>query len=87
MWDPRRLRPYVPRRRPSLSSGFYFVFSRLRLQVMNAPQLKPLDASPHTHWTDPVPSEETFRKVDWRPPNHKPKPKKVVTYAKSAWDR
>jgi hypothetical protein len=45
------------------------------------------------HWTVPVSREETlairekFRKVDWRPPNHKPKTTKVVSWAKSLWDR
>ena len=60
---------------------------------MNAPALQPLPVSAPSHWTDPVSREETvarrdkFRKVGWRPPNHKPKTKKVVTYAKNVWER
>jgi hypothetical protein len=45
------------------------------------------------HWTVPVSREETlavrekFRKVGWRPPNHKPKTKKGVLWAKNVWVR
>jgi hypothetical protein len=45
------------------------------------------------HWTVPVSREETlavrekFQKIGWRPPNHKPKTKKVVVWAKNVWDR
>src|SRR5277367_1753675 len=48
---------------------------------------------PRQHWAVPVRREETlavrdqFRKVGWRPPNHKPKTTKLVASAKSLWDR
>src|SRR2546423_7133061 len=70
-----------------------FCSARSALQVMNAPALQPLPVSAPPHWTDPVSREETlarrdkFRNVGWRPPNHKPKTKKVVTYAKNVWER
>src|SRR2546421_1905726 len=60
---------------------------------MNAPALPSLPVSAPPHWTDPVSREETlarrdkFRNVGWRPPIHKPKTKKVVTYAKNVWER
>jgi hypothetical protein len=55
--------------------------------------LQSLPVSGRPHWTDPVSREETlkrrekFRQVGWRPPNHKPKTKKNIAYAKSVWDR
>jgi len=45
------------------------------------------------HWTVPVSHEETlavrekFQKIGWCPPNHKPKTKKIVAWAKNVWDR
>jgi hypothetical protein len=49
------------------------------------------------HWMVPVSREETlgrtgdiskkFQKIGWRPPNHKPKTKKIVVWAKNVWDR
>ena len=30
---------------------------------------------------------EKFQKIGWRPPNHKPKTKKDVAWAKNVWDR
>src|SRR5277367_5896145 len=45
------------------------------------------------HWTVPVSREETlavrekFQRIGWRPPNHKPKTKKDVAWAKNVWDR
>jgi hypothetical protein len=54
---------------------------------------RPASVSSHPHWTVLVPREETlkrrekFRKVGWRPPNHKPNTTKVVARAKSLWDR
>ena len=60
---------------------------------MNAPPLHTLHVSPRPHWTDPVSREETlarrekFQKVGWRPPNHKPKTKRAIAYAKRVWDR
>jgi hypothetical protein len=60
---------------------------------MNAPPPQTLHVPPHPHWTDPVSREETlarrekFRKVGWRPPNHKPKTKRVIASAKRVWDR
>jgi hypothetical protein len=65
-------RPRFLTRPPSLSLGVYFHCQ---------------------HWTVPVSREETlavrekFQKIGWRPPNHKPKTKKVVTWAKNVWDR
>src|SRR2546423_21969 len=55
---------------------------------MNAP---PVSTRPH--WTSSISPEETlkrrdkFRKIDWRPPNHKPSTKKVVAWAKTVWSR
>jgi hypothetical protein len=53
----------------------------------------PFRPAPRQHWTILVRHEETsavrdqFRKVGWRPPNHKPKTTKLVASAKSLWDR
>ena len=30
---------------------------------------------------------EKFQKIGWRPPNLKPKTKKIVIWAKNVWDR
>ena len=30
---------------------------------------------------------EKFQRIGWRPPNHKPKTKKGVAWAKNVWDR
>jgi hypothetical protein len=60
---------------------------------MNTPPLQPQPVTPRSHWTDPVSREETlairgkFRKVGWRPPNHKPATTKNIAYAKSLWNR
>jgi hypothetical protein len=53
----------------------------------------PFRPVPREHRSVPVRREETlavrdqFRRVGWRPPNHKPKTTKLVTSAKSLWDR
>jgi hypothetical protein len=60
---------------------------------MDAPSIQSLTVVSRSHWTVPVSREETlvirekFRKVGWRPPNHKPNTTKVVAWAKSLWDR
>jgi hypothetical protein len=59
---------------------------------MDAPSIQSLTVVSRPYWTVRVSREETlvirekFRKVGWRPPNHKPKTTKVVTWAKSLWD-
>jgi hypothetical protein len=56
-----------------------------------SPQSQPVSST--QHWTVPVAREQTlvirekFRRVGWRPPNHKPSTKIVVARAKSLWDK
>src|ERR1700722_14749725 len=70
---------------PSLSLGVYLLSSVISSQSRTV--------SYRQHWTVPVSREETlalrekFQKIGWRPPNHKPKTKKVVVWAKNVWDR
>ena len=65
---------------PICPLGIYFLSSRTR-------------AFNHQHWRVPASREETlavrekFQKIGWCPPNHKPKTKKVVVWAKNVWDR
>jgi hypothetical protein len=60
---------------------------------MNVPPLRPRPIPPRPHWTEPVSREETlarrekFQKIDWLPPNHKPKTKKGTAAAKWLWDK
>ena len=60
---------------------------------MDAPSIQSLTVVSRPYWTVRVSREETlvirekFRKVGWRPPNHKPKKAKLVASAKSLWDR
>ena len=60
---------------------------------MSVISLEPRPVSLHQHWTVPVSREEAlvvrekFRKIGWRPPNHKPRTKKGVVWAKNVWVR
>jgi hypothetical protein len=81
---------------PSLNSSVSSPSSQIQASsheqiIVDIPSYLSLSSRPH--WTAPVSREETlarreqFRKIGWRPPNHKPKTTKGITWAKSIWDR
>jgi hypothetical protein len=83
-------RPRFLTRPPSLSLGVYFLSSRT--QAFN--HERNIVAIPYCLSTSALDGSREPRrdvghtgKIGWRPPNLKPKTKKVVIWAKNVWDR
>jgi hypothetical protein len=97
MWDSV---PICPLPSPSLpySSSLFEVGCLLSfqpnpgIQIMSEIPSQPGPVPHRQHWTVPVSREEMlaarekFQHVGWRPPTHKPKTKKITTWAKGLWD-